>query len=293
MSLIASLPILTFLFSLPIDVNKEKEPALEVDPAGIVVGLNDGSETENDCDEKGRGELGEESFGVTEIKEHLLLLLTAFIPKAIASVITNLCYCLSFPENASVLNKLREVIQELDATGPDGSPARRKVETKFCTSRRGLYNSSEADDECNGSLEYIDAVLCEICRLYPPAMGSIRVLKEDIKIGGIDVPTGWNVFIPLYAAHRDPALWDRPESFNPERFVDPESRRKIFLDSATDSCPTRPLLVMLLRMFTIQMLRRFTWTPVVDPRENVHKLFPVPRPIDKFRVRLTRYSSAI
>ena len=124
-------------------------------------------------------------------------------------------------------------------------------------------------------------------------MGSIRVLKEDIKVGGIDVPAGWNVFIPLYAAHRDPALWEKPETFNPDRFLDPAARDKIFLDSAPDSCPTRPLFVMLLRMFSIQMIRRFIWTPVVDPRENVHKLFPVPRPIDKFRVRLARFSSAV
>jgi cytochrome P450 len=194
-------------------------------------------------------------------------------------------------ENEPVLTRLRQVIRELDSLGPEGSPVRKKAESKFCTSRRGLFNSQEGEEECTGSLDYIDTVLCEICRLYPPTMGSIRVVKEDIKIGDIDVPAGWNVFIPLYAAQRDPALWERPESFNPDRFIDPAMRKKIFLDTTPDSCPTRPLFVMLLRMFSIQMIRRFTWAPVVDPRENVHKLFPVPRPIDKFRVRLTRAPS--
>ncbi len=69
------------------------------------------------------------------------------------------------------------------------------------------------------NLPYLRAVLDETLRLYPPAwMVGRRALADD-EIGGFRVPAGYNILMPVYTMHRNPAVWENPDSFIPERFV--------------------------------------------------------------------------
>jgi cytochrome P450 len=90
-------------------------------------------------------------------------------------------------------------------------------------------------------------------------------------------------------AQRDPTLWEDPDTFNPHRFLSPANRTTLFLDQSPEDCPVRPLFVALIRFYALELLKSVEWTPLVNPRENIHKLIPVPRPLDKFRVSLNRY----
>ena len=74
------------------------------------------------------------------------------------------------------------------------------------------------------------AVVRETLRLYPPAfMSARRALRAD-EIGGIAVPAGAMVLLPLFLLHRDPRLWRDPASFDPSRFLDgPEPGRFDYL----------------------------------------------------------------
>ncbi|XP_074485762.1 cytochrome P450 3A30-like [Sebastes fasciatus] len=67
-------------------------------------------------------------------------------------------------------------------------------------------------------MEYLDSVVDECLRLYPPAGRLERTAKETVKIGGITIPKGMLVMIPVYTVHRDPELWPEPEQFKPDRF---------------------------------------------------------------------------
>lgn len=67
-------------------------------------------------------------------------------------------------------------------------------------------------------MEYLDSVVDECLRIYPPAGRLERTAKETVKIGGITIPKGMLVMIPVYAMHRDPELWPEPEQFKPDRF---------------------------------------------------------------------------
>ena len=40
-----------------------------------------------------------------------------------------------------------------------------------------------------------------------------------MQVGGFNIPAGIPIFLPLYIAHRDPAVWPRADEFLPERFL--------------------------------------------------------------------------
>jgi enediyne biosynthesis protein E7 len=68
-------------------------------------------------------------------------------------------------------------------------------------------------------LAYTKAVIRESMRLYPPIwIIERRVIAEDT-IGGYAIPAGSAVVISPYALHRHPAFWERPETFDPNRFL--------------------------------------------------------------------------
>ncbi|EDV24426.1 uncharacterized protein TRIADDRAFT_56208 [Trichoplax adhaerens] len=73
------------------------------------------------------------------------------------------------------------------------------------------------------SMSYLDMVISETLRLYPPATITNRDVKKSTTIDGIFFPDDIMVGIPIYAIHHDARLWPEPERFKPERFT-PEAK---------------------------------------------------------------------
>ncbi|MGV0835758.1 cytochrome P450 [Mycolicibacterium thermoresistibile] len=63
----------------------------------------------------------------------------------------------------------------------------------------------------------VSAVAEETLRHDPPVQLVGRVAGADLTVGGVTVPAGDNMLLLLAAAHRDPAMFDRPDSFDPDR----------------------------------------------------------------------------
>ncbi len=85
----------------------------------------------------------------------------------------------------------------------------------------GASDRGEADvgTEHLHKMTYLEAVLKESLRLYPsvPIVG--RRLGEDDVIDGHPSPAGTSAICFIHLLHRNPEVWDEPDKFIPERFV--------------------------------------------------------------------------
>jgi cytochrome P450 len=67
-------------------------------------------------------------------------------------------------------------------------------------------------------MPYLDMVLEEVLRLYPPAWIGPRRAVREFEFGGHTVPEGAYVNYCSWASHRIPEFFPDPEAFVPERF---------------------------------------------------------------------------
>jgi cytochrome P450 len=68
-------------------------------------------------------------------------------------------------------------------------------------------------------LEFLDRVIKEVLRLYPPIhIGNRRAAKE-LEFQGYRIPAGQRVVYSIYLTHRMPEYWPDPQRFDPQRFT--------------------------------------------------------------------------
>ncbi|ERN20270.1 hypothetical protein AMTR_s00066p00166610 [Amborella trichopoda] len=69
-------------------------------------------------------------------------------------------------------------------------------------------------------LEYLQAIIYETLRLYPPGpMLSPHESTSECTLGGYTVPKGTILMVNAWHIHRDHDSWPEPSSFKPESFM--------------------------------------------------------------------------
>jgi cytochrome P450 len=82
-----------------------------------------------------------------------------------------------------------------------------------------LAGSVPTVDQLEREMPYLDMVLDEVLRLYPPAWIGPRRAVREFEFGGYTVPKGAYVNYCSWASHRIPEVFPDPEAFIPERFT--------------------------------------------------------------------------
>lgn len=95
--------------------------------------------------------------------------------------------------------------------------ALKKAQEELDTQIGGQRQLEESDIK---NLVYIQAIIKETLRLYPPTqLMPPRQNIEDCIVGGYHVPAGTTLFVNLWKVHRNPQDWPNPGDFLPERFL--------------------------------------------------------------------------
>lgn len=79
--------------------------------------------------------------------------------------------------------------------------------------------SSAPTPHTMAKLPYLSAVISETLRMHPTVPIVLRRLTSPLTIDGVQRVAGDIVGIAVPAIHFDPALWDDPHRFRPERFL--------------------------------------------------------------------------
>lgn len=74
-------------------------------------------------------------------------------------------------------------------------------------------------------LPYVEMVLAESMRLYPPAWAMGRYARHDFQLGEYFLPAKTTVLMSQFITHRDARFFPDPLHFDPERFT-PEARSR-------------------------------------------------------------------
>ncbi|MGE3275887.1 MAG: cytochrome P450 [Vicinamibacterales bacterium] len=88
-----------------------------------------------------------------------------------------------------------------------------------------------ARGETRARAPYLVATIHEVLRLYPPIWWVDREATGPGEIGGVTYEAGDHFVLTSLALHRDPAHWDDPDAFRPERFLDglPTGRARAYI----------------------------------------------------------------
>ncbi len=111
-------------------------------------------------------------------------------------------------------------------------------------------------------LPYLDMVVKESMRLYPPAWAQVRYTQSDFEYGGYSIPRGTVIMLSQWVTHRLPDLWPEPDAFKPERF-DPETGNKYHpqayfpFGAGSRICIGMPFANLEARILLAQILQHF------------------------------------
>jgi cytochrome P450 len=76
------------------------------------------------------------------------------------------------------------------------------------------------DEIDGGGEEYMTAVVNETLRVRPVVPIVVRLLREELQVGSHTLPAGTRVVPSIYLTNRNPRVYEQPEEFRPERFLE-------------------------------------------------------------------------
>jgi cytochrome P450 len=139
---------------------------------------------------------------------------------------------------------------------------------------------AEVEATCDGAvtaadlpdLERTGRAIDEALRLYPPVYIFFREAARDVELAGYEIPEGTTLVLPQWVVHRDPAWWDDPETYRPDRFAEDGDRPEYAyfpFGGGPRHCIGMRFARMEMKTVLATVLRRFDLELVSDPEPEL------------------------
>lgn len=111
------------------------------------------------------------------------------------------------------------------------------------------------------SMPYLNAVISETLRLYPPAHLGARIAAEDLEFRGYPIPRGTRVLYSIFLTQRHPDYFDRPHVFDPERVLNRPDRFQPYyfvpFGGGRRTCIGRYFAEVMMRIVTARIIQHY------------------------------------
>ena len=129
------------------------------------------------------------------------------------------------------------------------------------------------------AMPFIEQVLEESMRLYPPVGLLARNVVAEDELCGRTMRPGDILFLPIWALHRSELLWERPEQFDPDRFAPGRRPRDKYqylpFGAGPRVCVGANFAMMQAQIILATLIQRFRFTPAT----------PAPQPVMTMTIR--------
>jgi len=183
-----------------------------------------------------------EKFTETQIIANAFGILTA----GFETVSSTVCYCLyELALNNDIQDKVRQEVQ-LKLSNNDG-----KFNNEFLL-----------------DLHYLDMVIAETLRMYPPIIALYRTTTQTYRVpnDSLMIEKGQKIIIPVYALHYDEQYYTDPKKFIPERFSAEENAKRptgVYLPFGDGPriCLGKRFAEMEMKLAVVEILTKFELCP--------------------------------
>nr|XP_017251171.1 PREDICTED: ent-kaurene oxidase, chloroplastic-like [Daucus carota subsp. sativus] len=138
-----------------------------------------------------------------------------------------------------------------------------------------VCGSDRITEEKLPQLPYLYAIFQETLRVHSPVpIIPLRYVHEDTQIGGYFVPSGSEIAINIYGCNMDKNVWENPEQWNPERFLDETSdtmelQRTMAFGGGKRVCAGALEAMTISRMAIGRLIQEFQWSLTDDQADDV------------------------
>jgi cytochrome P450 len=161
--------------------------------------------------------------------------------------------------------------------------------------QRALGISSPVTFERLAQMPYLDQILLEVERKYPPVPGAFRGVVKPLRLGDYEVPPGYRINYRVTEAHNDPEVFRHPERFDPARFGverNEQKARRVPLfgfGAGPRVCLGIAFAKLEMKIMLSHILRHYTWQ-AEQPQDFSVRRFPMLLPRSGYRVRFAALS---